>query len=156
MKEWFGALEKREQNLVLMLGGVLIIALVYFAIFQPLAQQLERAQQGLKREQKLLVWVEKNAVKLIGLRASSGAPSASNQGSLEQIVNSSARRYKLTINRLQPQTNKLQVTLDKAPFAVLLQWIQELQLNYGVKFEIAEFRPEGTPGMVKTRLVASK
>jgi len=156
MKERFESLEKREQNLVIMLGIMLVISIIYFAIYQPLSQKLSMAEQGLKREQQLLSWVETNAAKLVQLRASSGVSLSSNRSSLDQIINSTARRYKLTISRLQPQTNKLQVTLDNASFVQLLQWIQELQLANGIKVEIAEFRPQQASGIVKTRLVVSK
>lgn len=156
MKEWFEALEKREQHLVLLLSGVVMVAVVYFMLYQPLADNLANAKQGVVREQQLLNWVDKNAAKIVRLRATSGVSANTNSGSLEQVVNSTARRYKLTINRLQPQSNRLQVTIENAPFTQLLQWVQELQLNYGVMFEIAEFRPQGQPGFVKTRLVVSK
>lgn len=156
MKEWFQSLEERERNLVIMLGGVLFIAIIYFAVYQPLSNKLALAKQGVIREQQLLIWVEKNAAKLVQLRASSTVSFNQNQGSLEQIVNSTARRYKLTINRLQPQGNKLQITLDSVSFVHLLEWLQELQLSSGVVVEIAEFRPQDAPGLVKTRLVVSK
>lgn len=156
MKEWFDSLEERERNLLLMLGGVLIIAVLYFAIYQPLTNKLTLAKEGVAREQQLLSWVEKNATKLALLRANSGVSANANGGSLEQIINSTARRYQLTINRIQPQSNKLQVSLDSASFVTLLQWIQELQLSSGMVIEIADFRPLAAPGLVKTRLVVSK
>jgi len=156
MKEWFEALEKREQNLVLMLGGMLMIAVIYFVIYQPLSDKLARAKHGVIKEQQLLNWVEENATKLVALQASSGVSNSPNSGSLDQVINSTARRYKLVISRIQPQSNKLQVTLDNATFTQLLHWVQELQLNHGVQIEIAEFRPQAAPGLVKTRLVVSK
>lgn len=156
MKDWFKGLEQREQNLVLMLAGVLCIAFTYFAIYQPLSDKLTRAQSGLEREQRLLAWVESNGAKLAALRASSGGSVNVGNQSLEQIINGSARRYQLTLNRLQPQSQKLQVTLDNAPFTQLLAWIQELQLSNGVTIEVAEFRPQSAPGFVKTRLIVSK
>jgi len=156
MKEWFEALEKREQNLVTMLGAMLLVALVYFVIYQPLANNLTRAQQGLESEQKLLVWVEQNAAKIVNLRAKSGVSASPSQGSLAQIINASARRHKLTINRIQPQNNKIQINIESASFVALLQWVQELELTHAILIEIAEFRPQGEPGYVKTRLVVSK
>jgi len=156
MKEWLETLEKREQNLVLMLGAMLMVALVYFVVYQPLANNLNKAQQGVASEQKLLVWVEKNATKIAKLRAQSGLSASPNQGSLAQIINTSARRHKLTINRIQPQNNKIQINIESASFVALLQWVQELELTYSVLIEIAEFRPQGAPGYVKTRLVVSK
>jgi len=156
MRERFESLEKREQNLVMMLGIMLVIAVIYFFIYQPLSDKLSQAKQGLAREQQLLTWVEKNAAKLVQLRASSGVSRSNNRSSLDQIINSTARRYKLSISRLQPQSDRLQVTLDNASFVQLLQWIQELQLANGITVEIAEFRPQAASGIVKTRLVVSK
>lgn len=155
MKEWFNALEQREQRLVSLMAGFLIIAGVYFLLIQPLQERIERAEKKLVTEQKLLTWIEKNAATIIRLRGQSGKAS-NNNGSLDQLINRSARKHNITINRLQPQNSKMQVMIDKAPFHQILQWVQTIQLEYGLTIEIADFRQDNQSGFVKTRLVVSQ
>jgi len=155
MKEWFSELEQREQSLVSIMVGTIFIAIVYFLLINPLQERLEKAERGVEREQKLLAWVETNAAILVKLRAKSGVTSSA-AGPLDQRINRSAKKHSLIINRLQPQNNKMQVMIDKAPFNKILQWVQTLQLDYGLTVEIADFRQDNQPGFVKTRIVVSQ
>lgn len=155
MKEWFNNLEQREQRLVSMMLVTIIVAGLYFLMIKPLQERLDKAEKGVARQQQLLTWVEKNAAKLVQLRTNSGITS-SISGPLDQKINRSARAHNLTINRLQPQNNKMQVMIDKAPFHTILQWVQSMQLEYGLNVEIADFREDEQSGFVKTRVVVSQ
>jgi len=154
MKEWFNELEQREQRLISVMTVLLIIAGIYFLAIQPLQERIERAEAKLVTEQKLLAWVEKNATKIVRLRSQSGR--SVNNGSLDQLINRSARQHNITINRLQPQNSKMQVMIDKAPFHQILQWVQTMQLTYGLTIEIADFRQDNQSGFVKTRIVVGQ
>lgn len=151
MKDWFESLQQRERTLVLTMAGVLAIAVVYFMIYQPLDQRLVKAQKSLDREVKLLQWVETNGTRLAKLSGSS--KSSQSNGSLDRIVNNTAREFGLTINRLQPQNSKLNVTLDKANFSSTLQWIELLQQQHGITIDSVDFRSESTPGLVRARVL---
>ena len=154
MRDWFESLQQRERTLVLAMAAVLAIAIVYFALYQPLQQRLAQAQKSLDREVKLLQWVETNGTKLARLGGSSYGGSQSNSnGSLDRIVNNTARQYGLTINRLQPQNSKLNVTLDKANFSSTLQWLELLQQQHGITIDSVDFRAESTPGLVRDRVL---
>lgn len=155
MKEWFNELEQREQRLISIMAVLLIITGIYFLAIQPLQERIERAEAKLVTEQKLLAWVEKNATKIVRLRGLSGR-SSNNNGSLDQLINRSARQHNITINRLQPQNSKMQVMIDKAPFHQILQWVQTMQLTYGLTIEIADFRQDNQSGFVKTRIVVGQ
>jgi general secretion pathway protein M len=155
MKDWFNGLEQREQRLVSVMFVTLFITVVYFFLINPLQVRLDKAEKGVAREQKLLSWVETNAATLVKLRGTAGVSSTAS-GPLDQRINSSARKHNLTINRLQPQNNKMQVMIDKAPFNKILQWVQTLQLDYGLTVEIADFKQDSQQGFVKTRIVVSQ
>ena len=72
MKEWFNALEQREQRLIGLMAIFVIIIGIYFLAIQPLQERIERAEGKLVNEQKLLAWVEKNATTIVRLRGQSG------------------------------------------------------------------------------------
>ena len=155
MKEWFNALEQREQRLVSTMGIFVIIAGLYFLLIQPFNERMDKAETKLANEQRLLTWVEKNASTIIKLRGQSGK-GATKTGSLDQQVNRSARKHNIVINRLQPQNKKLQIMIDKASFTQVLQWVQSMQLDYGLTVEIADFRKDKQSGFVKTRIVVGQ
>ena len=50
----------------------------------------------------------------------------------------------------------MQVMIDKARFNQILQWVQTMQLKFGLTIEIADFRQDKQSGFVKTRLVVSQ
>jgi general secretion pathway protein M len=157
MKNYLESLQQRERNLVLSLAGVLAIAVVYFILYQPLQSRLELAQKSLQREVKLLQWIEVNATKLAKLRGGGkDSLNTDSSGSLDQIVNSSARQFGLIINRLQPQNNKLNVTLEKAQFSQILQWLGQLQQKNGITIDSVDFRAESSPGLVRARILLAK
>ena len=155
MKEWFNALEQREQRLISIMMAVVLIAGIYFLLIKPLQTRIERAEVKLNSEQRLLSWVEKNASTILRLRTQSGKTVTSN-GSIDQKINRSARKHNVVINRLQPQNKKMQVMIDKAPFTEILQWVQAMQLDYGLTVEIADFRQDNQAGFVKARIVVSQ
>ncbi|NRA54818.1 MAG: type II secretion system protein M [Gammaproteobacteria bacterium] len=155
MKEYLASLQQRERNLVYLMAGFVLLALGYFAAYQPVDQRLQRATASLEREVSLQQWLETNATKLVKLRADNGQAKTSSVG-LDQLVNRSARQLGLTINRLQPQNNKLNVTLEQAKFNTVLQWLAVLQQQHGVKLNSVDFRSESTPGMVRVRVLLGK
>lgn len=155
MKEWFNALEQREQRLVSIMGIVIIVACLYFLLIKPFNERMDKAETKVANEQRLLTWVEKNASTIVKLRSKAGKTSTS-KGSLDQQVNRSARKHNIVINRLQPQNKKLQIMIDKAAFTQILQWVQSMQLDYGLTVEIADFRKDKQSGFVKTRIVVGQ
>jgi len=155
MKEYLASLQQRERNLVYLMAAALLIALGYFAAYQPLENKLQRAASSLEREISLQQWLEINGTKLAKLRAEKGKGNSSS-GSLDQLVNSSARQFGLTINRLQPQNKKLNVTLENAKFKSVLQWLEQLQQQHGLTLENVDFRAESAPGMVRARVLLAK
>jgi len=155
MKEYLASLQQRERNLVYLMAAALLIALGYFAAYQPLENKLQRAASSLEREISLQQWLEINGTKLAKLRAEKGKGNSSS-GALDQLVNSSARQFGLTINRLQPQNKKLNVTLENAKFKSVLQWLEQLQQQHGLTLENVDFRAESAPGMVRARVLLAK
>ncbi|NRA60025.1 MAG: type II secretion system protein M [Psychrobium sp.] len=156
MKQWLAGLEPRGRKLVLALAGMMVIAAGYYFLIQPLAQRFEMAEKGVKRETQLLSWVQENAAKIVILRGANGVKPAARNRSVSQIINTSAARYKLTVNRIQPKNNKLQVMVDHVQFSVMLQWLQTLQLQHGLTVDVADFRRENESGFVKVRLLVSQ
>jgi general secretion pathway protein M len=80
----------------------------------------------------------------------SGGNKATFSGSLPQAVNQSANSMKITISRMQPQDDELQVWIDQAPFNNVLSWLQSLEKT-GVSILDIDIAESDLPGQVKIR-----
>lgn len=149
VKTWWQGLQLREQRLVLAISSALTIFLLYVLIWQPLNESLVNKQKSLANRQALLTWVSENAARYQNVK-SVGTTKQSN-GSLSSIVNRTASQQQLTITRMQPQGEYLQVWLDSAPFTKLLNWLEHLANNEGLQVEAIDLTKGDNQGEVRVR-----
>lgn len=155
IKQRFAALTEREQRLVLLSGLVILLGMFYWGLWAPLNQSISQQQQLLDSNKKLVTWVEEQSVKAAQLRRTQSAP-ARVSGSLAQLVTSTSSNHSLTISRMQPQGDEIQVWIDEAPFNSLVSWLNELE-NRGVLIEQLDVAEANEPGIIKVRrLVLTK
>ncbi|GAA0811914.1 type II secretion system protein M [Colwellia sp. D2M02] len=149
MKAWWQQLNSREQALIAAMAAVITIFIFYSAIWQPLNSNLINADKKLVRQQALLTWVNENTQRY--KRAQGVGGSSQSQGSLSGIVNRSANSYQLTITRVQPQGDDIQVWLDSVPFTQLLFWLEHLVNNEKIHVESIDLARADRSGEVKVR-----
>ncbi len=133
LKEWFQALEQREQHVLIGAGLVVGILLVYLLAFRPLSNSLSNVQSSYQSQQALRDWMQ---VQVEQLKQSSGnAGSQTNRGnrSVNVLINQTAGANQIQISRSQPRgDNQYQIWLDKVTFRQLMTWLNDLQTNYGI------------------------
>ncbi len=149
MKAWWQQLNSREQRLVASMGIVFLVFIFYSAIWQPLNNGLVEAQSKLARQQQLLTWVKENTALYQQAKGSGGKVRPS--GSISSIANRSAKTYKLTITRMQPQGDDLQVWIDSTPFTQLLFWLEHLANNEGLQVKAIDLTRGDRVGEVTVR-----
>jgi general secretion pathway protein M len=149
LKAYYVQLSDREQRLVLLSAVLLVIAVFYWGLWSPLSQSVERGQTALNSQQELLLWVQKNANRAKQLQGSAGQ-NAQLTGSLAQEVNQSASRLNITISRMQPQGDELQVWVDQVPFNDVLSWLQSME-SKGVVILDVDVAETSAPGQIKIR-----
>jgi general secretion pathway protein M len=133
MKARWQQLNTREQRLVSIMAIAVLIFILYSAIWQPLNDNLVKANKKLIRQQALLTWVTESTTHY--QQAKRHAKVNNESGSLSAIVNKSASSYELTITRMQPQGNDLQVWIDNVPFTKLLLWLEHLANTKGLQVQ---------------------
>ena len=111
---WWSSISQREQRLVMGCGAIAVLGIIYWGILQPMNQRAELAQSRIQSEKQLLTWVQNKADDITALRKSGGV-SFSNQP-LNQVVSSSARRYKVELIRVQPRNDSVQVWIKPLAF----------------------------------------
>jgi len=149
IKTWWQGLNVREQRLVWAMGSVISVFLLYALLWQPLNDNVTQTQKRLASRQALLTWVTDNTARYQHVKSSTGVKKSS--GSLSSIVNRTANQQQLTITRMQPQGETLQVWLDNAPFTQLLFWLEHLANNEGLQVQAIDLTKSDNEGEVRVR-----
>ena len=149
IKVWWQGLNLREQRLVLVMGSAFSIFLLYSLVWQPLNDNLADTKKRLASRQALLTWVVDNTTRYQSIQSTGSNKQSS--GSLSSIINRTANQQQLTITRMQPQGEMLQVWLDSAPFTQLLFWLENLANNEGLQVQAIDLTKGDNLGEVRVR-----
>ena len=149
MKAWWLGLNSREQRLIGSLAGVLMVFIFYSFIWQPLNENIDKGQKKLTRQQELLTFVNKETQRFQAEKKSGNSQASS--GSLSSIVNRSARQQSITITRIQPQSNSVQVWIDNIAFSQLLAWLEQLADKEGIQVDTIDLTKGEQPGQVRVK-----
>lgn len=149
IKTWWHGLILREQRLVLAIGSAFSIFLLYTLLWQPLNNSLAQTEKRLASRQALLTWVTDSTARYQHVKSTGGNQKSS--GSLSSIINRTANQQQLTITRMQPQGEMLQVWLDSAPFTQLLFWLEHLANNEGLQVQAIDLTQGDKQGEVRVR-----
>ena len=148
MKQWFESLSDREKQLVVGAGIVFAIGLFFQIIWGPLNSRLDKAQMSVQNKQTTLQWVNE---KLTEYKQHKGAQKSVVSGSISQIVNSAARRANISLARMQPQGDSLQVQIDEIEFNAFIRWLADLTQNQGLTIEAIDVSEADKTGAVRVR-----
>jgi general secretion pathway protein M len=149
IKTWWQGINKREQRLVLVMASVTILFLLYNLIWQPLNESLAKTEQKLASRQALLTWVTENTARYQNVKSMGGGKKSCD--SLSGIVNRTANQQQLTITRMQPQGDNVQVWIDSAPFTQLLFWLENLANNEDLQVQAIDLTQGEKQGEVRVR-----
>lgn len=142
LHSWWLSLQKREQQLLLGAGVTLVIAAFYWLLWAPLHLSYQTQQQQLQQLSQQLLQVR--SYPLISTQTKV-------QGSLTDLISSSARSHKIQVSRMQPQNDQMQVMLNDISFDQLLAWLHELQYQHNVSIVQLDLAVADAPGMVRVR-----
>lgn len=149
MKVWWQQLSIKEQKLVGIMGAVILFFILYSVIWQPLNDSLITTKSKIDRQQKLLSWVNENIERYQQIKSTSSIRAS--KDSLSSIVNRTAGKNKISIARMLPQGEDLQVWIDKVSFNQLLQWLEILSINEGLKVINIDLISAEQAGVVRVR-----
>ncbi|TWX55230.1 type II secretion system protein GspM [Colwellia hornerae] len=149
MKTWWQQLKSSEQRLVAMTSFVVVLFLFYSAVWQPLVTNTDKTQQKIVRQQALYTWVQENTQRY--QQSQKRVATSASNASISSIVNSSAGRNNISIARLQPQGEDLQVWIDEVPFTQLLSWLEFLANNEGLLVKSIDLSKADRNGVVRVR-----
>lgn len=148
MKQWWQQLQQREQRLVLLMAIFIGIFVFYQGVWKPLNDNIDNADQKLERTHSLLSYVKSTTAKVKSAGSSNRKVTG---GSLSTIVNRVAAKHQISIARMQPQGENVQVWIDEVAFNQLLVWLDDLNANQGLTVSNIDISKGETAGAVKIR-----
>ncbi|WP_298440613.1 type II secretion system protein M [uncultured Ferrimonas sp.] len=140
----------QERRLMAVAGPLLLVAIFYWGLWQPLQQSLELAQKQVVAETKALAQVKQNANRYVSQGGQTQGQAPAVRGSLSQLASRSAKANRLVIERMQPQGDKLQLWLEDAEFDRLMGWLAELN-GQGVQINALDLSATDESGLVQIR-----
>ncbi|WP_025564540.1 type II secretion system protein M [Psychromonas sp. SP041] len=147
IKDWWENTTEREQRLSLISAVVVFIAIVYFLLWQPLANNLAVSQKKLNNAQQTLQWVEVNSNKIIAAGLLDNQAGTSQN--LSQLINSTARRNKINISRIQNRNGTVDLSINQIEFNQFIEWITTLQNQHNVQTVSVDISQDKVQGMIK-------
>jgi general secretion pathway protein M len=148
---WYQGRDAQERPIIAGLAALILLALLWLLIWNPLAQWQETSQNRYVNAQTTWDWIQANESKARQL-ASSKAGSGQ-QRSLLPIITRVANSHSLTLNRLQPESDGgVSVVIQAQSFNAMLQWLDELQRQHNVSIQRVSLDAEGNPGLVNAQL----
>ena len=148
MKAWWQQLNLREQRLVMAMTAVIAVFILYGLIWQPLNDNIAKRKLKIERQQTLLTWVAENTQRYQQAKRSGGSNSGA---SLSSIVNRTSRQSNITITRMQPQGDDLQVWIDEISFNQLLAWLEQLASRNNLRVKNIDLSSADQQGVVRVR-----
>ena len=154
-KKRFRALGKKEQMAVIAGFFAVIAVLVYFIFLAPALNAKEEARVQMAGKERILAWMLSNENAMKTASGSDDESMGSLGGkSLLSVVNGSVSHYGISLKRYDPDGDtKLKVWFEKISFDKLIEWLNELKLDYGVVVESISVDSESTDGTVTVKLV---
>ncbi len=138
-----------EQRLIAILG-ICFAAFIVVSIFTTVIGGKNEVADKLNKQVELNVWAAQQ-IQLIKSNGNSDN-ATSNQGSMTQIINNTARQSRITLARLQPQTtDAVKVGLDDIEFNVLMNWLAVLKNNYAIEVNNIDISRTDKTGIVRVR-----
>jgi general secretion pathway protein M len=159
MKDWFATLDDREQKFVMIAAIVVVLAVLYMAIWMPLSNGHKRASASVDVWQNSL-----DMLQPLKGRLNSGGNSQISQQNLNQplvvVVDSTLRVRSLNseLKRSQPTGNNIRVEFENVAFDDLMLWLGDLSNQYALHVQSGSFSMTGADnqGRVNAQLTLGR
>ena len=147
MKDWFYRFNTREQLSLLLLGGALLLYLIYMVLWSPLDQRRDDMAQRNVAAAESLQRVDGMVSEILRLRESGG--STSQRRNLTGLINQTTASAGLTVTRMQPNSRgEVQVRMESVPFEGLMAWLNLLENREGLVVHEVSLSQSGDGGRV--------
>ncbi|WP_376697376.1 type II secretion system protein GspM [Wenzhouxiangella sp. EGI_FJ10305] len=148
-------LDTRQRRLIGLAGLVLIVALVYVWVWEPLAEAREAERERIAQQQALLNWLGAVAPMAERLRENSRSSRDLGGRSLLGLADETARAAGLAgaVARIEPTgDDEVRVWLEGADFVSVMTWLEEFSRSRPVQVDQLQVDGSGDEGQVNVRV----
>ncbi len=159
MKEWFRQLAHRERILVstaAFLTGVLLIVTLGV---RPIIKNTTQGHERVADKRELLSEIDRVAERVGPQTGSNRQASGAGDQSLVVIVDRTTRSSGLApyLKRNQPDgTDSIRLRFEDVPFDVVIEWLAEIRLQYGLVTLAANIDTSGSAGRINCNLTLTR
>ncbi|NNF15383.1 MAG: type II secretion system protein M [Gammaproteobacteria bacterium] len=157
MNEWWDSLAERERFLVSAMGGLMIIAMIYFLLIEPLFSGAREYRAKVAKAEQDLAWMKKMAPRLGQQSNTRAIPPGGD--TLIAIVDRTTNQYQLKTSGNQTVgSDQLRVQFEQSSFNQLVTWFGDLHKQYNVMVASANFthNDDDQPGVAKATVTVQK
>lgn len=155
MSEWWQALEQRQRALIGVAAAVLIGAVVYVWVWEPLAQARQQQRERVAEQQALLSWLDAVAPLAQSLRGREQPERDLGERSLLGLTDETARAAGLAgaVARIEPSGDgQVRVWLEGADFVTVMGWLESYSRSRPIRIEQLQIDRAQSEGQVNARV----
>jgi len=132
-EKWQQQWSLRDQAMLALLAGVVLLYLIYQLLWHPLATANQQMRQQNLAAANSLNAVTQMAAQLRVLQQSATPTANSSTENLTQLIDRTVAANQLHMSRFQPgSSGDVQVRLDNAAFDQVIRWLNDLESTQGV------------------------
>ncbi|MFT7185907.1 MAG: general secretion pathway protein M [Pseudohongiellaceae bacterium] len=159
LQKQYEMLPVRDRNILKIFGTILLLCLIYFAMWVPANDYMDNAQRDLEQNTKLLQLVKQNKALLTAMNRGSGPSVGTKTLSSQQLVSSVsnlAKKHGVMLKRFEPSGDKkIKVWVDNASFDKMITWLTALKTSLNIEVEQISVEKDDVEGQVSSRLTLS-
>ena len=149
----YDQLAARDRRALALLAVALLLAVLYFGVWQPVAGFYQEARASHDSAQELVAWMQAKQPQLEKLAAAGRGDKPTDRRALIALVTRLADEEGLVLQRFEPSGNQaVRLWLEPAEFARVARWLERLTVDHGVLVDQAGLDRDEVPGMVRARL----
>ncbi len=143
--EWWAQRLPRERLLIAIMAGLAVLAVLMFGVWKPIESARARARTDIRTYETL-----SSQMRAAGPEAVRRAvnQSAAGAGGLTD----SAAAVGLTIRRIDPDGDRTRVALEDVPFAVVVDWLDRVERDNGLRAVEVKMERRPAPGVVNAEI----
>ena len=145
---WLKQSTARERWLLIAGGAAVLIWIVFALVWQPMQVRRDAVSRQIALYERA-----------IGALQAAPTPTAAapvDPRSLNAIVTDAAGGFGLSIRRLEPEGNRIRVTVNDAAFQSLILWLDAMQKDSGLHASELDMTRGPAPGVVNATLVLER
>lgn len=146
---WLEQRTTRERWLLMVGSAAVLIWVVAAFVWQPIQARREAASRQIALYERAIAALQAAPAPAVA------APPADPR-TLNAIVTDAAGGFDLSIRRLEPEGNRIRVTVDEAAFQTVILWLEAMQRDSGLRASELDMTRRPDPGVVDATLVLER